>query len=61
MDGSVQDLALVLQQSSVLYLDQSTMRFCLGAQRAIQRRSLNEIAGDQVRRGQIQRRSLDEI
>ena len=30
-------------------------------QRAIQRRSLDEIAEEQVRRGQIQRRSLDEI
>ena len=30
-------------------------------QRAIQRRSLDEIAEEQVRRGQIRRRSLDEI
>ena len=42
-------------------VDQSMIRFCLGAQRAIQRRSLNEIAEEQVRRGQIRRRSLDEI
>ena len=33
---------------------------CLVAQRVIQRRSLDEIAVGQVRRGQIRRRSLDE-
>ena len=33
---------------------------CLAAQGAIQRRSLDEIAEGQVRRGQIRRRSLDE-
>ena len=31
------------------------------AQRAIQRRSLDEITEGQVRRGQIQRRSLDKV
>ena len=35
--------------------------FRLNAQRAIQRRSLDEIAEEQVRRGQIRRRSLDKI
>ena len=35
--------------------------FRLNAQRAIQRRSLDEIAEEQVRRDQIRRRSLDEI
>ena len=35
--------------------------FCLNAQQVIQRRSLDEIAEEQVRRGQIRRRSLDEI
>ena len=35
--------------------------FRLNAQWAIQRRSLDEIAEEQVRRGQIRRRSLDEI
>ena len=34
---------------------------CLVAQRAIQRRSLDEIAEGQVRRSQIRRRSLDEV
>ena len=34
---------------------------CSVAQRAIQRRSLDEIAEGQVRRGQIRRRSLDEV
>ena len=34
---------------------------CLVAQRAFQRRSLDEIAEGQVRRGQIRRRSLDEV
>ena len=37
------------------------IRFCLVAQRAIQRRSLDEISEEQVRRGQIQRRSIGEI
>ena len=35
--------------------------FRLNAQQAIQRRSLDEIAEEQVRRGQIRRRSLGEI
>ena len=35
--------------------------FPLKSQRVIQRRSLGEIAEEQVRRGQIRRRSLDEI
>ena len=35
--------------------------FRLNAQRVIQRRSLDEVAEEQVRRGQIRRRSLDEI
>ena len=34
---------------------------CLAAQGAIQRRSLDEIAEGQVRRGQIRRRSLNEV
>ena len=34
---------------------------CSGTQRAIQRRSFNETAEGQVRRGQIWRRSLDEV
>ena len=41
-------------------MDQSS-NFCSRAQRAIQRRSLDEIAEEQVRRGQIWRRSLDEV
>ena len=41
-------------------MDQSS-NFCSRAQRAIQRRSLDEIAEGQVRRGQIRRRSLNEF
>ena len=58
---AVQDLTLSLQRSSFLSVDQSMISFRLNAQRAIQRRSLDEIAEGQVRRGQIWRRSLDEI
>ena len=61
MDGTAQGLASNLQRSSLLLRDQSIVLFCLAAQRAIQRRSLDEIAEEQVRRGQIRRRSLDEI
>ena len=61
MDESVQGLASDLQRSSLLYRGQSKVLSCLFAQRAIQRRSLNEIAEEQVRRGQIRRRCLDEI
>ena len=60
MAVGIQDLALSLQRSSLLYVDQSS-HFCLTAQGAIQRRSLDEIAEEQVRRGQIRRRSLDEV
>ena len=56
-----QFLALSLQQSSLLYLNQSMISLCLAAPGAIQRRSLDEIAKGQVRRGQIWRRSLDEV
>ena len=59
--GAVQELALSLQRSSLLSLDQSMITFCLIAQGVIQRRILDEIAEEQVRRGQIRRRSLDEI
>ena len=41
--------------------DQSMILSCLFAQREIQRRSLDEIAEEQVRRGQIRRSCLDEI
>ena len=58
--NGAQDLAWSLQRFSLLYLDQSS-DFCLETQRAIQRRSFVEFAGEQVRRGQIQRRSLDEV
>ena len=56
-----QFLSLSLQQSSLLYVNQSMISLCLTAQRAIQRKSLDEIAEGQVRRGQIRRRSLDEV
>ena len=56
-----QFLALSLQRSSLLYVDQSMMSLCLTAQGVIQRRSLDKIAEEQVRRGQIRRRSLDEV
>ena len=56
-----QFLALSLQQSSLLYLNQSMISLCLAAQGVIQRSSLIETAERQVRRGQIQRRNLDEV
>ena len=56
-----QFLALSLQRSSFLYLNQSMISLCLATQGAIQRRSLDEIAEGQVRRGQIRRRSHDEV
>ena len=55
LTGSVNDTFFVSPEAC-----QSKVRFLL-AQRAIQRRSLDEIAEEQVRRGQIRRRSLDEI
>ena len=54
-------LASNLQRPSLLYLNQSMISLCLAVQGAIQRRSLDEIAEGQVRRGQILGRSLDEV
>ena len=47
MEVSVQGLTSCLQHSELLYRGQSMSRFCLSAQRATQRSSLDEIAASQ--------------
>ena len=47
VEGSVQGLTSCLQWSELLYRGQSMSRFCLSAQRATQRSSLDEIAASQ--------------
>ena len=47
VEGSVQGLTSCLQRSELLYRDQSMSHICLSAQRATQRRSLDEIAASQ--------------
>ena len=54
------DYAWPLTSSDSHFSLRISQTFCLAAQRAIQRRSLDEIAVGQVRRAQIRRRSLDE-
>ena len=47
MEGSVQGLTSCLQWSKLLYRGRSMSRFCLSAQGASQRSSLDEIAASQ--------------